>query len=201
MYERLELIFPASGFLLLPHSVNTKIKTNRYVKISFCFFSMVHFQAPKAATLCYCQMFSFLSGRVGREVACEQALWLRKGRRESAKKRREKRGLVTPQSLLHSPLGHFTLTQFFFGTSSGSLFTGQEGGGMYRVLSRSYSVQGAAILGSLFQGNKIAANVEIQICMRFYFRDVYKHPHISCKVSFVVVLLLKCLLPKIFFFA
>ena len=118
MYERLELIFPASGFLLLPHSVNTKIKTNRYVKISSCFSLMVHFQAPKAATLCYCQMLSFLSGRVGREVACEQALWLRKGRRESAKKRIEERGLVTPQSLLHSPLGHFTLTKFLFGAFS-----------------------------------------------------------------------------------
>ena len=33
VYERLELIFPSDGFLLLPHNVNTKIKTNRYVNI------------------------------------------------------------------------------------------------------------------------------------------------------------------------
>ena len=82
---------------------------------------------------------------------------------------------MTPQSLLHSPLGHFTLTKFSLALPVEPVHWPGERGYVPRTFAE---LHGAAILGNLFQGSKIAANVEIQICVRFYFRDVYRHPPI-----------------------
>lgn len=58
VYERLQLIFPASGFLLLPNNVNTKIKTNRdgsasitYELITDCSQRNVGFNTPSVVTI------------------------------------------------------------------------------------------------------------------------------------------------------
>ncbi|XP_015750175.1 PREDICTED: nuclear pore membrane glycoprotein 210-like, partial [Acropora digitifera] len=58
VYERLQLIFPASGFLLLPNNVNTKIKTNRdgsgsitYELITDCSQRTMGFNGPSVLTI------------------------------------------------------------------------------------------------------------------------------------------------------
>ena len=89
------------------------------------------------------------------------------------KERRERSGdATTPAPFSPRPLYSQPLTFWPFHPEA-VLWLGRRG--MYRVLSRSY-MHGAAIVGNLFEGNKIAANVEIKICMRFYFGGVYKDP-------------------------
>ena len=90
-------------------------------------------------------------------MACEQAPWSRMGRREGGKDedRRERSGERGADAITRTlfSLSYFTLSQLLFG--------GWGGRGRREYVPRTFAeLNEAAILGGLFQGNKIAGNME-----------------------------------------